>query len=200
MAGEGTEWTPSSDARIGGVFVASRGNVVWAGAVVYAGADLVGQAVLRELSTHPYVPGLLALMQGPVLEKAVRSLSPLPDVLLVNATGRDHPRGAGLAIHLGAVLDLPTVGITDRPLVADGPEPDPERGATAPLVLNGKPVGVKLRMRAEVRPICIHDAWRTTASAVCDLILSQRTRSRTPRPMREARRLARTARANEAGR
>ena len=29
---------------------------------------------------------------------------------LVDATGRDHPRRAGLATSLGAVLDLPTVG------------------------------------------------------------------------------------------
>jgi deoxyribonuclease V len=32
-----------------------------------------------------------------------------PDVLLVNATGRDHPRQAGLGVQLGAVLGLPTV-------------------------------------------------------------------------------------------
>jgi deoxyribonuclease V len=30
------------------------------------------------------------------------------DALLVDATGRDHPRRAGLALHLGAMLDLPT--------------------------------------------------------------------------------------------
>ncbi len=47
-----------------------------------------------------------------------------PDVLLVNASGRDHPRRAGLALHLGALLDLPTVGVTHRLLVAEGAWPD----------------------------------------------------------------------------
>jgi deoxyribonuclease V len=35
-------------------------------------------------------------------------------VLLVNATGRDHLWRAGLALPLGALLDLPTVGVTRR--------------------------------------------------------------------------------------
>ncbi|MGH3118887.1 MAG: endonuclease V [Gaiellales bacterium] len=67
----------------------------------------------------PYVPGHLAFREGPLLERAVRELDAAFDVLLVNATGRDHPRGAGLAFHLGAVLDVPTAGVTDRRLVAE---------------------------------------------------------------------------------
>jgi deoxyribonuclease V len=45
------------------------------------------------------------------------------EVLIVNATGDDHTRRAGLAFHLGAVLGLPTVGVTTRPLVAQGAWP-----------------------------------------------------------------------------
>lgn len=51
----------------------------------------------------------------------LRALPHMPDVLLVNATGRDHPRGAGLALHVGAAVDVPTVGVTHRPLLAVGP-------------------------------------------------------------------------------
>jgi hypothetical protein len=70
----------------------------------------------------------------------VRALPIVPKVLLVNATGRDHPRRAGLALHLGAVLGLPTVGVTTRPLVAKGPWPVDQRGAT--LWLGGEVVGL----------------------------------------------------------
>jgi deoxyinosine 3'endonuclease (endonuclease V) len=42
----------------------------------------------------------------------VRALPRRADVLLVDATGRDHPRRAGLALQLGVVLDVPTVRIT----------------------------------------------------------------------------------------
>src|SRR5215213_9415335 len=58
------------------------------------------------------------------------------------------PRRAGLAFHLGAVLGLPTVGVTTRPLVAGGAWPADQRGATAPLRLGGELVGCWVRTRA----------------------------------------------------
>ncbi|HEY8236284.1 MAG TPA: endonuclease V, partial [Gaiellaceae bacterium] len=75
------------------------------------------------MAGNAYEPGLLALREGPVLETAVRALTARPDALLVDATGRDHPRRAGLALQLGAILDLPSVGVTHRPLLADGDWP-----------------------------------------------------------------------------
>ena len=76
--------------------------------------------VVTGVAGAPYVPGLLALRIGPLMERAVHGLATRPDVVLLDATGRDHPRGAGLALQLGAVLGLPTVGITHRPLLARG--------------------------------------------------------------------------------
>jgi deoxyribonuclease V len=144
----------------------------------------------------PYEPGLLALREGAVLEAAVRELPRFPDVLLVDATGRDHPRGAGLALHLGAILDLPTVGVTHRPLIAEGAWPPGERGYGTPLVLDSEPVGYWLRTRVGTRPLAVHAAWRTDPDTAADVVLST-CLSRTPEPLRRARRRAREARAQE---
>jgi deoxyinosine 3'endonuclease (endonuclease V) len=57
------------------------------------------------------------------MEATVRALSTPGDVLLLDATAHDHPREAGLALHVGVELGLPTVGITDRPLLAQGSGP-----------------------------------------------------------------------------
>jgi deoxyribonuclease V len=113
-------------------------------------------------------------------------------VLLVDATGRDHPRRAGLALHLGAVLDLPTVGVTHRPLRAVGSEPGPERGDSAPLELEGEEVARWVRTRPRIRPVVAHAAWRTTPAAV-DVVV-RAALARTPEPLRVARQAARTAR------
>lgn len=94
--------------------------------------DVVAQALVGGRVPAPYTPGLLALREGPILADAVDTLDVRPDVLLVDATGPDHPRRAGLAIHLGRILDLPTVGVTSRPLVARGAEPPLVRGASTP--------------------------------------------------------------------
>jgi deoxyribonuclease V len=128
------------------------------------------------------------------LEAAVRGLPEVPHVLLVNASGRDHARRAGLALQLGAVLDVPTIGVTHRPLLARGEWPDDERGAQSPLRLHGELVGYWLRTRAGTRPLAVHAAWRTDPGEAVELVRMVTAR-RTPEPLRAARELARRERA-----
>ena len=154
-------------------------------------------AVSSAVSPEGYEAGLLALREGPLLEAVVRALPVPPEVLLVDATGRDHPRRAGLALQLGAVLGIPTVGLTDRPLLASGEEPEDVRGAASPLVLDGERVGYLLRTKAGTRPICVHAAWRTMPETALELVLSVAGSMRTPEPLRVARSAARAARARD---
>jgi deoxyribonuclease V len=137
---------------------------------------------------------LLALRIGPSLEAAVRELPVTLDVLLIDATGADHPRRAGLAVQLGAVLAVPTVGVTHRTLMATGDWPPDEQGASSPLLVDGELVGYWLRTRTGRRPLAVHAGWRTDADAAVHVVRTV-ARHRTPTPLREARRLARLARA-----
>ena len=172
----------------------AEGDPAWCAAVVVAGRDVLAQRVTLGEAGATYVPGLLALRAGPLMEQAVRALPTLPEVLLVDATGRDHPRGAGLAIHLGAQLGLPTVGVTHRPLMAAGEWPADRRGATSPLTLDGVTVASWMRTRAGVRPLVVHPGWRTDLAAALEVVARTTARHRTPEPLRRARRLARRAR------
>jgi len=200
-----TAWRPGDRApAVGGVFACfargqagpgARGDPAWAAAATGTAAV----AVVRGAAGAPYRAGRLALREGPLLEAAVRALAARPDVLLVDATGRDHPRRGGVALHLGAVLDLPTVGVTHRPLLARGTWPGPERGAASPLVLDGEPVGAWVRVAARRRPLAVHAAWRTDVATAVAVVLTATGRARTPEPLRRARRAARTARARDGG-
>jgi deoxyribonuclease V len=174
----------------GGSGPGEAGDPGWAGAAL--GSET---AVAAGAAGAAYVPGLLALREGPLLEAAVRALRATPEALLVNATGRDHPRRAGVALHLGAVLDLPTVGVTHRPLLARGEWPPDEPGARSPLLLEGELVGYWLRTRAGTRPLAVHAAWRTDPEVAVALVLAAGAGRRTPEPVRRARRAARLARA-----
>jgi deoxyribonuclease V len=190
-------WRAPSDPAVGACFVCfprgltgegSPGDRAWAAAAI---GDAV--AVRAGHAAAAYEPGLLALREGPLLEAAVRALPRLPDVLLVNATGRDHPRRAGLALHLGAVLELPSIGVTHRPLVASGAWPEDRRGAHSPLTLEGEIVGDWLRTRRGRRPLAVTPGWRTTLDTALQIVLTE-CRVRTPEPLRAARRAARHAR------
>jgi deoxyribonuclease V len=196
-------WVPAAASVVGACWVCfprgapsagERGDPCWAAAV--AGART---AVVRGEAGAPYVPGLLALREGPLLEAAVRALPRFPDLLLVDATGRDHPRRAGLATSLGATLDLPSVGVTHRPLLAAGVWPEHRRGAAAPLRIDAETVGCWLRVRPGVRPLAVHPAWRTDLDTAIAVVLGATRRARTPEPLRAAREAARRARAADAG-
>jgi len=184
------------------------GDPAWAAAVATRVAEPgVGleQAVVRGFAGAPYEAGLLALREGALLEAAVGGLEQRPDLLLVDATGRDHPRRAGLALHLGAILDVPTVGVTNRLLCA-GPdhasELGQETGACTPLLrhdgrdapgctpLGGRAavsmlaesgaawpeiVGYAVRVKSGSNPLFAHAAWRTSPETARALVLATST-------------------------
>jgi len=151
--------------------------------------------VVTGVAGAPFESGLLALREGPLLARAVSALRAQPEVLLVNASGRDHPRRAGLALQLGAELGIPTVGVTHRPLLARGPWPEERRGATSALVIDAEPVATWLRTRAHARPLVVHPGWRTDLATAVAVVAHAAHGARTPEPLRAARRAARTARA-----
>ena len=171
------------------------GDRAWAAAVVLREGELVDQDVRLGEATAPYAPGLLATRVGGVLETAVRGLAVPPEVLLVDATGSDHPRKAGLAIHLGAVLELPTIGVTHRPLTGAGAWPADRRGATSPVRIGDDVVASWVRTRRGTRPVVVHPGWRVGLDDAVGLVLQLTPRRRTPEPLRLARNLARRARA-----
>ena len=175
-----------------------------AAALVEEPWGLVGAAVDVGRAGGPYVPGLLAMREGRLLATCVQDLVQRvrrPDVLMVDATGRDHPRRCGLAVHLGWVLDLPSVGVTHRLLTERMREPPPltRRGDAETIALHGEPVAAWVCTRDGVRPVVAHAGWRTDVATAIELTLASSTLARTPEPLRHARRLAREERARRGG-
>ncbi|XP_045428254.1 endonuclease V isoform X5 [Pipistrellus kuhlii] len=112
--------------------------------------------------TAPYLSGFLAFREAPFLADAVRRLreeapSLAPQVLLVDGNGVLHPRGFGVACHLGVLTDLPCVGVAKKLLQVDGLEKDAlhqdqalrsHDGSSKPLYIS---VGHKMSLETAVR-------------------------------------------------
>jgi deoxyribonuclease V len=173
------------------------GDAAHSAAVAVCDGRLVDLVVRKGVSGAPYTPGLLALRLGRLLDDVTRGLTWTPDAVLVDGTGRDHPRRAGLALHLGAELDLPTIGVTHRPLVAEGAWPGEHRGASSPLRIGDDVVAAWVRTRPGARPLVVHPGWRVGLEAAVELVLASSTGRRTPEPLRLARQLAREARTED---
>jgi deoxyribonuclease V len=175
------------------------GDPAWVAAVLVRGDRLLVEHVEVGETGGPYVAGLLALRCGVLLERALRVL-PQPDLLLLDATGRDHPRRAGLALHIGAALQVPSIGVTNRSLLATYQRLPDARGSTAALLLEEDVVGYAVRTRPGANPVLAHAAWRTSPQMARDVVAALARRSRTPEPLRYARTVARVTRARAEGR
>ena len=178
---------------VGGIDLAFSmdGQRVLAGAVVYdlkAGLIIEEQLAWRPLR-FPYIPGLLSFREAPAALAAVRKLRHEPDVFLFDAQGLAHPRGLGLASHVGLLMNRPTIGCAKSRLCGDHEAPPMEAGRFAPLVFQGRTIGAVLRTRDGVKPLFISVGYFVTLADAVSVTMSCVTRYRLPEPTRLAHQL-----------
>ena len=88
----------------------------------------------------PYIPGLLAFREGGPILAAFEALAVEPDLAVFDGSGRIHFRQAGIATHIGVMLDLPSVGVA-KSLLCGSPEE----------AVEGRPEGWSTPVRADER-------------------------------------------------
>jgi len=136
--------------------------------------------------TFPYVPGLLSFREGPVALEAYERLSREPDLLMFDGQGIAHPRGLGLASHLGVLLDKPSVGCAKSRLVGEFKDPKQKRGSMRTLSYERRKVGVVLRTRDGTRPLFVSPGHRVTFETAAARVLGAARAHRLPEPTRLA--------------
>lgn len=145
----------------------------------------------------PYVPGLLSFRELPAILQALKGLRVWPQVFLVDGQGRAHPRGLGIASHLGVLLDWPTVGVAKSPLVGRLVAPlGQTRGSTARVRYRGRVVAMAVRTRTGVKPVWVSVGHRADLPGAVALVLRTTPRYRLPEPLRAAHQLASRHRAS----
>ncbi len=104
---------------VGAVDVSYRGDAARAGFVLcsFPDCDILKRGVVTTKVEVPYIPTFFFLRETkPILMLALRWCE-RPSVLLVEGHGKAHPRGYGLASHVGLVLSVPTIGVAKKPLL-----------------------------------------------------------------------------------
>ncbi len=163
-------------------------KVLYAGVVVLSFPDLrlLAETGHRQKATFPYVPGLLSFREAPPILKVFAGIKTIPQIVFLDGQGIAHPRGIGLASHVGLFLDIPTIGCAKKKLVGTFSEVGNRKGDFSYLVYEGQRVGAVLRTRNGVKPIFISPGHKIDIDTAVKLTLACITRYRIPEPTRLA--------------
>jgi deoxyribonuclease V len=134
----------------------------------------------------PYIPGLLSFREAPSLLEAFRKLTKTPDVALFDGHGIAHPRGLGLASHIGLLLDIPTIGCAKENLVGQYDFVGEDVGDFSEIKFNSQAVGAALRTRKNVKPIFVSPGHKMNLEKSLEIVLKFLNGFRIPEPVRLA--------------
>jgi deoxyribonuclease V len=141
----------------------------------------------------PYIPGLLSFREAPIILKLLSRLKRDPDMLFIDGHGIAHPRGLGIASHVGVLTGLPSIGVAKSVLCGKYAEPAPEKGSAAPLMHKGQRIGTVYRSRDRVKPIYISPGHRIGHESAVQMVEKFLTKYRLPEPTRLADKLSKIA-------
>jgi deoxyribonuclease V len=110
--------------------------------------------------------------------------------MIYDGQGIAHPRGMGLASHMGLWLDLPSIGCAKTPLLDEFISPEGSKGSYKWIFRTREKVGAVLRTRENVKPLFVSPGHRIDLPTSIQLILKSCKGYRFPEPLRKAHQLA----------
>jgi len=170
-----------------------EGGAITRAAAVLLDAEtmqLLADAVARLPTRMPYIPGLLSFRELPAVLAALARLPQVPDLVFVDGHGVAHPRGLGIAAHLGVITDLPTIGVAKKILVGSHEPVGPRRGERQPLTHKGQVIGTVLRSKDGILPLIVSPGHRVSQATAAELVLAAGRGYKLPEPTRLADRIA----------
>ncbi len=173
---------------VAGVDAAFKDDKVIAVASLYRYPELVHikDSFAIERLSFPYIPGLLSFREGHVMVSAIKKLKFEPDVIIFDGQGIAHPRGIGIASHIGVILNIPTIGCAKSLLVGEFSEPENHKGSWTYLYYEGKKVGAVLRTKKDVKPVFVSPGHKIDIESSIEIVINCISKYRIPEPIRMA--------------
>lgn len=168
--------------------LAYEGDIGYAVILVYSYPDLnlVEEVNIKREVKFPYIPGLLAFREMPLLIEASSKLKGKPDVWLIDGAGLAHPRRMGIATHFGIYMNVPTVGCAKSHLFGKFKEPGSKQGDYSYIYDGEEIIGAVLRTKDGVKPLFVSVGYAISLEVAIRLVLSCCDGYRLPKPLREA--------------
>jgi deoxyribonuclease V len=171
-----------------GVVFSKAQDEVFVGCVSFSFPELeiIEQSSAKEKISFPYLPGFFAFSAGPAILSALEKIEN-PDLIMFPGRGIAHPRGLGLASHLGVLLDVPTIACSKTPLWRDHPEPLSDKGAHVLVKREGERLmGAVVKTRKGKKPVFVTPGHRISIDTAVKIVLDCSPKYRIPEPLRRA--------------
>jgi len=180
--------------KIAGFDASFKEGLIKGGAVVI---DFKSKKVLEERSLirkigFPYIPGLFAFREGPIIIELFYSLKNKPDLLILDAQGIAHPKGVGLASQAGLVLNTPSLGVSKTNLYGYYKQPPLRKGSFSFIyhLQTKEKIGIVLRTKDNTKPLFISPGNLLTLRDCLNILLPLLGRFRMPEILRIAHRIS----------
>lgn len=183
VAGADVSYSKGSDIFFSSVVVLEMPNM-----------KVVEEATAEGKMDFPYIPGLLSFREAPILIAAFEQVKNIPDVVIFDGQGIAHPRGVGLASHMGLILDLPSVGCAKKILVGDYDPVGSEVGEHTPIIFKNDIIGAVLRTRKNVKPVFVSPGHKMDIPCAVEIVMKTCRGYKLPEPTRQAHLLVNRAR------
>ena len=179
--------------RVAGVDLAYNQDHAICAAVVldYESLEIIEKHHTETKVEVPYLSTFLAFREAGPIMKAVENLE--FDVLMLDGHGIAHPRGIGVASHVGVLLDVPTIGVAKRILCGEV-KGKVETGKPAPLIHKNRQVGHAYRTKEGTNPIYISPGHKVSIESALSITKNCIKDHKLPEPLRLAHMLAKSCR------
>ncbi len=179
--------TPRKIQTIGGFDIAYTKDYGYACGVVldYETFGIIEKKVIKAKIDFPYVSTFLSFREAPSVINVYNELRKEPDVIMVNGHGIMHPARAGLASHVGVMLDKPSIGVAQNNLIGDFKFPSDTMDFNQ-ITFKGNHIGWVLKSKEGSDPIFISPGHKVSMERSLGITKHCIKENKLPEPIRIA--------------
>ncbi|WP_340820276.1 endonuclease V [Methanolobus sp. WCC4] len=144
-------------------------NIVCAMVVLdYSSLEVIEKKYIVQKVAFPYIPTYLNFREGKAIASVLSELENIPDILMFDSCGINHPTRAGMASYFGAVTDIPTIGVSKKILCGSSETPA-EVGDAQKLVYEGEQVGWLVKSNKRSNPIIVAPGHKVSLDSCLEI-------------------------------
>lgn len=124
---------------------------------------IIEERVIQKYAEFPYIPTYLAFREIPVIADLIDRKE--NTIYMIDGHGILHPRGFGIASHVGVQFDIPTIGVAKRLLIGEVQNDD---AMISPITLDGEVKGYLIKKSGK-KSLFVSVGHRISLNTACQI-------------------------------